>query len=159
MTCNNRPDTHFIREIAIRYVGRSKRAPSIIGSPLHAVGFMRRAVTDDAREHFLAIYLDGRHRPIAHSIVSVGTATASLVHPREVFQPGVLVGACSVIVGHNHPSGDPSPSREDRDVTKRLARAGELLGIRLLDSLVWVRSGAFVSLQETEPQLLKGNAA
>jgi len=158
MACNNRPETHFIREVAIRYVGRGKRAPDVIRAPLDAVGFMRRAVTDDAREHFLAIYLDGRHRPLAHQVVSVGTATASLVHPREVFQPAVLTGACAVIVGHNHPSGDPSPSGEDRDVTRRLARAGDLLGIRLLDSLVWTRAGQFVSLQETATDLFAGAA-
>ena len=158
MPSNDHPNINFIREVAIRYVGRSKRAPDIIRSPLDAVGFMRRVVTDDAREHFLAIHLDGRHRPIAHQIVSVGTATASLVHPREVFQPATLCGACGVIVGHNHPSGDPSPSAEDLDVTRRLAKAGQLLGIRLLDSLVWVRSGPFISLQETEPQLFTPSA-
>jgi DNA repair protein RadC len=119
---------------------------------------MRQVVTDDAREHFVAIYLDGRHRAIGHQIVSVGTATASLVHPREVFQPAILAGACAVIVGHNHPSGDPSPSPEDRAVTLRLAAAANLLGLHLLDSLVWTRRGTFVSLQESEPHLFKTNA-
>lgn len=159
MTCPDRPETHFIREIAVRYVGRAKRAPAAIHAPFEAVGFMRRVVTDDAREHFLAIYLDGRHRPIAHQVVSVGTATASLVHPREVFQPAVLAGACAVIIGHNHPSGDPSPSGEDRAVTQRLAKAGELIGIRLLDSLVWVRAGRYVSFQENEPELFQSSTA
>lgn len=159
MTRNDHPDTHFIREIAIRYVGRAKKAPACIHKPLDAVGFMRRVVTDDAREHFLALYLDGRHRPIAHQIVSVGTATASLVHPREVFQPAVLSGACALIVGHNHPSGDPVPSMEDRNVTKRLAKAGALVGIRLLDSIVWVRTGAFISLQDSEPGLFRPGSA
>lgn len=153
MACNDRPETHFIREVAIRYVGRARRAPAAIRAPKEAVDFIRRIVTDDAREHFVAIYLDGRHRPIAHQVVSVGTATASLVHPREVFQPGILTGACAVIVGHNHPSGDPSPSREDREVTDRLAKAGKILGIALLDSLVWTRSGGFVSLRESAPEL------
>ena len=115
---------------------------------------MRRAVTDHAREHFVALYLDGRHRPVAHQIVSVGTATASLVHPREVFQPAVLLGACALIVARNHPSGDPSPSVEDRDVTKRLAQAGKLLGITLLDSIVWTHEGTFASLRELSPDLL-----
>jgi DNA repair protein RadC len=87
---------------------------------------MRQVVTDDAREHFVAIYLDGRHRAIGHQVVSVGTATASLVHPREVFQPAILAGACAVIVGHNHPSGDPSPSPEDRAVTLRLEHAQQI---------------------------------
>jgi uncharacterized protein len=155
MSSINRPEITTIREVAIRYVGRAKRIPVAIHSPLEAVAFMRRVVRDDAREHFLALYLDGRHRPIAHQVVSVGTATASLVHPREVFQPAVLAGAAAVIVGHNHPSGDPSPSCEDRDVTKRLARAAEVLGIRLLDSVVWVRSGPFVSLQERAAALRK----
>lgn len=149
----NRSDTHFIREVAIRYVGRAKRAPAAIHSPIVAADFMRRVVTDDAREHFLAIYLDSRHRPIAHQIVSIGTATASLVHPREVFQPAGLTGATAVIVGHNHPSGDPSPSAEDRNVTRRLAEVGEILGIRLLDSLVWVRESRHISLQEIDPAL------
>lgn len=159
MTPINRPELTTIREVAIRYVGRKKQIPVAIHSPLEAVGFMHRAVVDDAREHFLTLYLDGRHRPIAHQVVSVGTATASLVHPREVFQPAVLAGATAVIVGHNHPSGDTSPSAEDRTVTRRLARAGEILGIRLLDSLVWVRAGAFVSLQEDEPELFKANGS
>jgi len=152
-------DTHFIREVAIRYVGRAKRAPAAIHSPVEAAGFMRSVVTDDAREHFVAVYLDGRHRPVAHQIVSIGTATASLVHPREVFQPAVLAGATAVIVGHSHPSGDPSPSAEDRNVTRRLAEVGQILGIRLLDSLVWVREAAHVSLQEMEPALFSKAAS
>lgn len=147
-------EIHVIREVAIRYVGRSKKAPAAIRGPADAAAFLRRAVADDAREHFVAIYLDGRHRPIAHQIVSIGTATASLVHPREVFQPAVLLGACAVVVAHNHPSGDPSPSSEDREVTKRLAEAGNLLGITLLDSIVWTRSGAQTSLREIAPGLL-----
>ena len=105
------------------------------------------------REEFIVVLLDGKNRTMGFNQVSVGTLTASLVHPREVFQPAILSGACAVIVGHNHPSGDPSPSAEDRDITRRLAKAGELLGIRLLDSVVWVRSGPLVSLQESEPKL------
>lgn len=145
--------TFFIREVAIRYNGRKRRIPAPMRVPEDAVAFLRRLVTDDAREHFVALYLDGRHRPVAHQIVSVGTATASLVHPREVFQPAVLTGACALIVAHNHPSGDPKPSREDADVTRRLAKAGQLLGIPLLDSLVWTRRGAHSSLRAEDPAL------
>jgi DNA repair protein RadC len=115
------------------------------------VQFLRRVVRDDAREHFVALYLDGR--PIAHQVVSIGTASASLVHPREVFQPAILVSACAVIVGHNHPSGDPTPSREDREITQRLAQAGALLGVSLLDSVVFTRKGGFVALRELEVSL------
>ena len=101
----------------------------------------------------MALYLDGRHRPIAHQVVSIGTASASLVHPREVFQPAILVGACAVIVAHNHPSGDPTPSAEDREITRRLAQAGALLGVSLLDSVVFTRTGAFVALRELDAAL------
>ncbi|MEX2206660.1 MAG: DNA repair protein RadC [Myxococcota bacterium] len=148
---------HAIREVAIRYTGRRKTAPPAIRAPADVAAFMRRAVTDHAREHFVALYLDGRHRPIAHQIVSVGTATASLVHPREVFQPAVLLGACALIVAHNHPSGDPAPSKEDRDVTRRLAQAGKLLGITLLDSIVWTHPHAFFSLRDGDPELFDRN--
>ena len=147
MASVERENIHFIREVAVRYVGRSARIEAAIRRPDQVVDFMRRVVRDDAREHFLAVYLDGRHRPIAHQVVSVGTASASLVHPREVFQPAILVGACAVIVGHNHPSGDTTPSSEDREVTRRLVRAGELLGVRIIDHVVVAERG-FCSLKE-----------
>ncbi len=123
------------------------QAAEPIREPSHAVAFARKAVFDHAREHFLAIYLDGRHRPIAYSVVSVGTATASLVHPREVFQPAVMLGAVAALILHNHPSGDPTPSREDWEIAERLRRAGELLGIHLLDSVVWTAEGALLSMR------------
>jgi DNA repair protein RadC len=123
-------------------------------NPEDVARFVRGVVGNDAREHFVAILLDGRHRPIAYQVVSIGTATASLVHPREVFQPAVGLGACAVIVAHNHPSGDPTPSAEDRDVTRRLAQAGGLLGILLLDSVVVADLG-YVSLREASSSLLE----
>lgn len=147
-------EIHMIREVAIRYVGARRRAPSKITRPEEVAQYLRRRVRDDAREHFVAIYLDGRHRPIADSVVSIGTATASLVHPREVFQPAIALGACALLIGHNHPSGDPTPSREDLDVTKRLAEAGRILGVSLLDHVVWVRQGGFHSVRESHPDYL-----
>jgi DNA repair protein RadC len=141
--------TCFVRDVAVRYRGRGLKVAAKITSPSEAVALARKVVQDDAREHFLALYLDGRHRPIARSVVSVGTATASLVHPREVFQAAVLVGAVALIVLHNHPSGDPTPSPEDREVTHRLRKAGELLGIRLLDHIVWTKDARFHSFRES----------
>lgn len=142
-------ETTRVREVVLQYRGRALRAPDVIREPAAAVDLARRIVRDDAREHFLAVYLDGRHRPIGHSVVSIGTATASLVHPREVFQSAVLLGAVSVLLLHNHPSGDPSPSREDREVTDRLRDAGRILGIRLLDHIVWTRHGSYHSFRES----------
>lgn len=98
-------------------------------------------------EHFAALYVDARHRLLAQETVSVGTLTASLVHPREVFAPALAHRAAAAFVVHNHPSGDPAPSAEDREVTRRLSRAGALLGVELLDHLV-VADGGFYSFKE-----------
>lgn len=87
-------------------------------------------------EQFHAVLLDGRHRVMGDVLVSQGTLTASLVHPREVFRSAIRRSAAAIVLVHNHPSGDPTPSVEDRRVTERLSQAGELLGIRVLDHVV-----------------------
>jgi DNA repair protein RadC len=99
------------------------------------------------QERFVVVMLDGRHRVVSEEVVSQGTLTASLVHPREVFRPALRASAAALILVHNHPSGDPTPSAEDRTVTARLARAGEILGIRVLDHVVVAERG-YVSLRE-----------
>jgi DNA repair protein RadC len=86
---------HMIREVAIRYVGARRRLAEKTARPAEAARCFRRRIHDDAREHFVAPYLDGRHRAIADAIVSIGTATASLVHPREVFRLANGPGACA----------------------------------------------------------------
>ena len=93
------------------------------------------------REHFVGFYLNARNQLLARDLLSVGSLSASIVHPREVFQPAIVRGAAGVIVAHNHPSGDPEPSPEDVAVTRRLADAGMLLGIELLDHLVIAERG------------------
>jgi DNA repair protein RadC len=107
---------------------------------------VRGSLAGRDRETVVALYLDGRHRVLQVHEVSIGTATASLIHPREVFGPALRVRACAVVVAHNHPSGDPEPSVEDRGVTERLLAAGELVGVPLLDHLV-VGGESFVSLR------------
>ena len=82
------------------------------------------------------LLLDSRHRLIGEVEVSRGSLNQSLVHPREVFAPALRESAAAILVLHNHPSGDPQPSREDHEVTRRLVRAGEILGIRVVDHLV-----------------------
>ncbi|MAE94776.1 MAG: hypothetical protein CL910_08965 [Deltaproteobacteria bacterium] len=96
---------------------------------------------DARQEQFLVVLLDGRHRVLGEARASEGTLTASLVHPREVFRPALREGAAAIVLVHNHPSGDPSPSTEDRAVTQRLVRAGELLGIQVLDHVVVAERG------------------
>ncbi len=130
-----------------RRVARSEQPPRpSIQTPRDAFDLMADLLRGRDRETVIAAYLDGRHRLLHLHEVSVGTATASLIHPREVFGPALRAGACAVVIAHNHPSGDPEPSAEDHGVTERLVAAGELLGIPLLDHLV-VGGGSFVSLR------------
>jgi DNA repair protein RadC len=98
-------------------------------------------------ERFVVVMLDGRHRVLGEEVVSQGTLTASLVHPREVFRPALRASAAALILVHNHPSGDPTPSAEDRAVTRRLAQAGEILGVHVLDHVVVAERG-YASLRE-----------
>jgi len=134
-------------EIGRRFAARRLRPGDAISGPADVFRHFHPRLRDATRERFLALLLDGRHRVIREVEISHGTLTASLVHPREVFRPALRDGAAALVVAHNHPSGDPTPSREDRRVTERLARAGELLGVRLLDHVVVAEHG-YRSLRE-----------
>lgn len=89
----------------------------------------------DDRETFVALYMNTKNRVIKKEIVSFGSSNANVVHPREVYKEAILNSAASVIVSHNHSSGDPTPSREDLEITERLCKAGELSGFRCLTTL------------------------
>ena len=93
-------------------------------------------VVPTERETFMVLALDSRHGVIGFQAVSIGTLNSAFVHPREVFRFSVATGAAAIIAAHNHPSGDPSPSAEDRRITERLRECGETLGIELLDHVV-----------------------
>jgi DNA repair protein RadC len=99
------------------------------------------------REHFMVFYLDARHRVERSEIVSIGTLNASLVHPREVFGPAVREPAASIVLAHNHPSGDTTPSEDDVAITRRLVSAGEILGIAVVDHVV-VSAKGYTSFRE-----------
>jgi len=88
------------------------------------------------REQFLVCCLDAKHAIIGVNVVSIGSLTLSIVHPREVFKPAILLNASAIICAHNHPSGDPAPSPEDRQLTTRLRQGADLLGIALLDHII-----------------------
>ena len=107
----------------------------IIDSPEKALTQLAD-IRDKKQEYFVCLTLDGANRLIAKRIITIGTLTASLVHPREVFAEAITDRAASIIVAHNHPSGSIEPSQADREVTKRLKDAGELLGIELIDHVV-----------------------
>lgn len=101
------------------------------------------------REHLAILMLDAKNRLLGVHTVGIGTLSGALIAPREVFKAAILANAASIIVGHNHPSGDPTPSPEDYRVTECLKSAGELLEIPVLDHLVIGEHGAFTSLRST----------
>ena len=109
---------------------------------------LRPLLENEPSERFVALLLNGKHRITGFVEVSRGTLTTSLVHPREVFGPALREVAAAVIVAHNHPSGDPEPSQEDLEVTRRLREAGQLVGVPLLDHIIVGERGSFTSLRE-----------
>ena len=135
-------------ELARRSRGSDGRA--VLDSPARVLEQIPAAVRAGKKEHLLAFYVNARSQLIHQETVSIGTLSASLVHPREVFSPAIAHCAAALIVAHNHPSGDCTPSSEDKDATRRLCRAGELLGIPLLDHLVVSASG-FFSFKDPSP--------
>lgn len=99
------------------------------------------------REYFVILLLDGKHKVNALNLVSIGSLSSAVVDPREVFKPALIANAGAAILSHNHPSGDPAPSREDTELTRRLVAAGKLLGVRVLDHII-IGEGEYVSLAD-----------
>jgi DNA repair protein RadC len=120
-----------------------------VRTPAAAAPMLAQYIGETDREMFVIAMLTVRHRVLGLHTVSVGCLTSSLVHPREVFKPAIMAGFCAaLLLAHNHPSGDPEPSAEDLALTRRLAAAGALLGIEVLDHLILGEAGRFVSLRE-----------
>jgi DNA repair protein RadC len=134
-------------ELGRRLAARRLHPGAAIRGPADVFAHFHPSLRLVPHERFIALLLDGRHRVLREEVVSQGTLTASLVHPREVFRPALRESAAALILVHNHPSGDPTPSAEDREVTLRLVRAGDLLGVRVIDHVVVAERG-FCSLKE-----------
>jgi len=114
---------------------RRERQP-VLATPRAVWRHLSLELRDRERERFLVLCLNTRNELVRESVVSVGSLNASIVHPREVFKPALACSAAAVVVAHNHPSGDPSPSAEDREVTRVVAEAGRLLDIPLHDHVI-----------------------
>lgn len=112
------------------------RAPRRIQSSREVYDAFRERFERADREEFLVVLLDAKNRMLGFNVVSVGSLSSSLVHPREVFKPAILANAASIILVHNHPSGDPYPSAEDTSITKRLREVGEIMGVNVLDHVI-----------------------
>jgi DNA repair protein RadC len=118
-----------------------------VKSPEDAYKLLKQFLVEADREYFIVVCLDTKNQPTAINVCHMGSLNASIVHPREVLKPAILSNSASIIVAHNHPSNDPTPSKEDIEVTKRLVEAGKIIGIEVLDHLV-VCADKFVSLKE-----------
>jgi DNA repair protein RadC len=134
-------------ELGVRAAGQPVRRGRTLHGPADVYGMFGPKLRHLLQEEFHVVLLDTRHRLLRTSLVTRGTADTSLVHAREVFREAVREGASAVILVHNHPSGDPRPSPEDRTVTRQLVAAGNLVGIPVLDHVV-VGDGRYVSLAE-----------
>jgi DNA repair protein RadC len=118
-----------------------------ISNPGDAAKLSKEVISDSDREKLFILMLDTKNRVLGIHVCSEGDLSSSIVHPREVFKAAILANACSIILVHNHPSGDPTPSAEDVHVTKRLYEVGELIGIELRDHIIIGEHDEFKSLK------------
>ena len=145
--------TQHLRELTIRYrakidgAGHPTVAPRVLSTPAACAAVCLELLRDEPCEVFGILCLTTKHRLIAYYEVSRGSLDATLVHPREVFKAALLANAAAIVLAHNHPSGDPTPSADDVTLTNRLRAVGALIGIEVLDHLV-IGDGAYVSFQE-----------
>ena len=134
-------------ELGRRLSTRAAQKTEKIEGPEDAARYMMPMLRYEQKEHFLVMLLDVRNRVIATSTISVGGLTSSIAHPREVFREAIRHSAAALILVHNHPSGDPSPSREDIQLTRQMMKAGDVMGIPVLDHII-LANDDFLSIKE-----------
>ena len=145
--------TERLRELTIRYRakadgdGRPTVVPRVLSRPSDCAAVLAGLLRDESCEVFGILCLTTKHRLIAYHEVSRGSLDSTLVHPREVFKAALLANAAAIVLAHNHPSGDPTPSPDDVALTTRLRAVGELIGIDVLDHVV-IGDNRYVSFQE-----------
>ncbi|NLJ74884.1 MAG: DNA repair protein RadC [Firmicutes bacterium] len=134
-------------ELAKRLADSRIEFKGVINSPQDAAEMVLRELSLEQKEHFMIIMLNTKHRVIAKKVISIGHLNASLVHPREMFKEAIRRSSAAVILVHNHPSGDLTPSEDDISTTRRLVEAGQLLGIQVLDHII-VGDNRYLSFRE-----------
>ncbi len=142
---------YIVPEIRLALIKEPGGKPLPIGSPEDLEKFVEPLRHYDS-EHFVAFHLDARNQVTNFQTVSIGTLSASLVHPREVFKAAILANSHAIIVAHNHPGGSLTPSSEDLDTTETLIKAGDLMGVKVIDHII-VSSNGLYSLRENRPHL------
>lgn len=138
----------LFKAILERYLKQGLTPKIILNSSKLVAEYLQARIGSKKEEHFVILYFDTRNKLINEEI-SVGTLNASLVHPREVFKKAIKENVAQIIIAHNHPSGDPKPSKEDISTTKRLVEAGKLVGISVIDHII-ITSGEYFSLKEKD---------
>ena len=119
----------------------------VISTPKDVVAQLTE-LSQNKKEHFVVIYLNARSQLVHKETISIGTLNANLVHPREVFEPALKHSAANIMVAHNHPSGDPEPSEDDLEITKRLMEAGKMMGVEVLDHVIVAKNSHFSFKEE-----------
>ena len=146
-------DTITLRELTIRYTVKTDAAgePIVVGrrvsTPANCAAVFTTMLQDQASEVFAILCLSTKHRVLAYHEVSRGCLDSTLVHPREVFKAALLANAAAIVLAHNHPSGDATPSPDDMALTRRLVDAGRLLGVDVLDHIV-IGESRYTSFRE-----------
>lgn len=136
-------------ELGRRFFAHSRSGePAYVRTAAQAYAYLK-PIAHCQKEQLRGLYLSSRYEVIRDEVISVGSLTASIIHPREVFQPAIEHGAAALIIAHNHPSGDITPTDADKDITTRLRESGELLGIELLDHLI-ITPEAYSSIMEEQ---------
>ncbi|MEX2415655.1 MAG: DNA repair protein RadC [Paenibacillaceae bacterium] len=134
-------------EIGRRLASARKNSAYVVKSPKDAADYVMEDLRYLDKEHFVVLFLNTKNHVTGHETLSVGSLNASIVHPREVFCSAIKRSSASIICVHNHPSGDPTPSPEDVEVTRRLSEAGRIVGIDVLDHII-IADRTFLSLKE-----------
>lgn len=137
---------YALKEITQRLLNANARKPNRISTPQDVADILMPKFRYEVKEHFIIIVLDTKNQVVAMPTISVGTLNTSLVHPREVFNEALKYPTSSIILAHNHPSGDSSPSTEDINITNRLVKCGKILDIEVLDHII-IGDNTFTSMK------------
>ncbi|HHW02028.1 MAG TPA: DNA repair protein RadC [Thermoanaerobacterales bacterium] len=134
-------------ELGRRISSYARQNPTVINTPVDVKNLLMEEMRFLEKEHFKVILLNIKNHVISVEDISVGSLNSSIVHPREVFKPAIKRSSASMVLVHNHPSGDPTPSREDIEITRRLIEAGKILGIEVVDHVI-IGNGVYISFKE-----------
>ena len=133
--------------LGMEYLRRNKEKVQRIRYPADILPLVE-TYAKRKQEYFLAITLDGAHVPIKKNVISRGLVNRTIIHPREVYRKAISQNAVAIIIAHNHPSGNVEPSEEDKEITQRLHEAGTVIGISLLDHIIFTKDGYYSFLEK-----------